>query len=173
MQYHKLEGIIINKRAVGEANYFVTIFTSSVGKLSCFARGARSIRSHRLSSLDLFSLVRFEVIEKQGRNTLTHVELVNSFRQNKAALIHISRLFQIGELIDALTAENDPHPQVYQLLVIALTHLSRFETPEYLYRFKTRLLKELGFYRPGLLPDTIDPFIESILNRSLKSRVLN
>lgn len=173
MQYHKLEGIIINKRAVGEANYFVTIFTSSVGKLSCFAKGARSLRSKRLSSLDLYSLVRFEVIEKQQRNTLTHIEVVNSFRENKDALAHISRLFQIGELIDALTVEDDPHPSVYELLVTALTHLTRFETPEYLYRFKTKLLKELGFYRPDLNISTIDPYIESILNRTLNSRMLN
>lgn len=167
MQYRKLEGIIINRRAVAEADRFYTIYTLQEGKLSVFAKSVRSIKSKRVSSLDLFSLINFEFLENGGRRTLTHVELVDSFRAGKKQLRDVSRLFQIGELIDVLVPEGDPQESVYRLLQTALTHLSRFETSEYLTRFKLRLLHELGYGDRNLTPDKLDSYIESLISKPL------
>ena len=105
MQYSKLEGIIINRHIVGDADRFYTILTSNAGKISVFAKSVRSLKSKRASSLDLFSLIRFETTGNGSHRTLTHVELIDSFRSGKKELKDISRLFQIGELIDALVPE--------------------------------------------------------------------
>ncbi|KKU88479.1 MAG: replication and repair protein RecO protein [Microgenomates group bacterium GW2011_GWF2_47_9] len=169
MQYKKFEGIIINRRFVGDADRFYTIFTKEDGKIMVFARSVRNIKSKRASSLDLFSKIKFESIEKNDRKILTHVDLIESNREGKTKIINIARLFEIGELVDALTGEEDPHVEVYQLLDTALVNISRFVTPEYLYRFKTRLLKELGFYSPSLTDSTIDSYIESLIERPLRS----
>lgn len=167
MRYAKLEGIIINRRAVADADRFLTILTREEGKISVYARAVRSLKSKRSASLDLFSLIRFELVERGENKTLTHVELLDAYRDGKKKLGDISRLFAIGELVDALVPENDPHPEVYDLLSTALTHLSRFDSPEYLARFKKKLLFLLGY---GDAPTDIDSYIESLLSRQLRAK---
>lgn len=169
MQYHKLEGIIINRLSVGDADRFYTILTKNAGKIRVFARSVRSVKSKRASSLDLFSCVKFELVDRGGRKTLTHVELVDSYRDGKKQLKDISRLFQMGELIDALVPEDDPHDSVYMLLHTALLHLARFDTPDYVRRFKIRLLRELGYENPALKDSQIDMYIESLISRNLRA----
>jgi len=171
LNYSKYQGIIINRRAVGDADRFYTILTKDSGKISVFARSVRSLKSKRASSLDLFSLINFELVSKGDRRTLTHVELVDGFRRGKRKLSDISRLFQIGELIDVLVPEDDPHNEVYELLSKALTHLSSFETPEYLLRFKKKLLQHLGYENKALKDDQIDPYIESLISHSLHAKI--
>lgn len=170
MHYQKYEGIIINRHTVGDADRFYTILTKDAGKISVFARSVRSMKSKRVSSLDLFSQIKFEIIERGGRRTLTHVELIDGFREGKRLLKDISRLFQMGELIDALVPEDDPQQVIYDLMLTALTHLTRFETPDYLIRFKLRLLRELGFENPDIDSIHLDEYIESLLSRPLRSR---
>lgn len=169
MHYHKLEGIIINRRVIKDADRFLTIFTREMGKISVYARGIRTITSKRAGSLDLFSHIKLELIEQNDRRTLTSVELLDGHHVSKDKLENISRLFQIGELIDVLLPEDDPHLQVYALLLTALTHLHRFATPQYLYRFKKKLLLLLGYGDPALTPTTIDSYLESLLSRPLRS----
>ncbi|EKD79963.1 MAG: hypothetical protein ACD_40C00239G0003 [uncultured bacterium] len=169
MKYQKLEGVIINRRVVKDSDRFLTIFTQEMGKISVYARGIRSITSKRAGSLDLFSHIKFELIEQNDHRTLTSVELLDGHHISKSTLSNISRLFQIGELIDALLPEDDPHPEVYILLLTALANLHRFATPEYLYRFKKKLLLLLGYGDRELDPSQIDDYIESLLSRPLRS----
>ncbi len=171
MKYQKLTGIIINRHVVKDNDRFLTIYTQEYGKISVYARGVRSVKSKRGSQIDLFSHIRFEVFEKNDRHTLTSVELLDGHHVSKTKLGNISRLFQIGELVDVLTPEHDPHIEVYELLVTALANLSRFETPEYLYRFKKKLLNFLGYGDRPLSPSDIDDYIESLLTRPLRAKI--
>lgn len=168
MNYQKFSGIIINRYVVKDADRFLTIYTQEQGKISVYAKGVRSVKSKRGSQLDLFSHIKFEVFEKNDRLTLTSVELLDGHHLSKTSLSNISRLFQIGELIDKLTVEHDPHLEVYNLLVTALANLPRFETSEYLYRFKKKLLKLLGY--GNFENQDIDTFIDSLLTRPLRTR---
>lgn len=172
MKYLKLEGIIINRRSLRDADRFLTIFTREYGKISVYAHSIRTVKSKRAGSLDLFSHIRFELLEKGEHKTLTSVELISSHQHNKLALTNIARLFQIGELIDGLLPEDDPHLEVYELLSTALTHLSEFETPTYLFRFKKKLLQLLGFWDTSLTEATIDPYLDSLLTRPLRAKII-
>lgn len=168
MKYQKLSGIIINRHVVKETDRFLTIYTQQEGKISVYARGVRSVKSKRGSQIDLFSHIKFELFEKNDHRTLTSVELLDGHHVSKTTLGNISRLFQIGELIDALTPEHDPHPEIYELLVTALANLSRFDTPEYLIRFKKKLLDLLGYGDRPLTPEEIDDYIESLVSKPLR-----
>lgn len=176
MKYQKLSGIIINRHVVGDTDRFLTIYTLEEGKISVYARGVRSVKSKRGSQLDLFSHIKFELFEKNDRRTLTSVELLDGHHVSKTTLGNISRLFQIGELVDALTPEHDPHKEVYELLVTALANLSRFDTPEYLYRFKVKLLYLLGYlhslenWNTGIPEhNDIDAYIDTLISRPLRT----
>ena len=167
MKYHKYHAIVINRRNIKDSDRFLTLYTLESGKVDVYARSVRSLKSKRLASLDLFTHISCEAIEKNDRLTLTHVDLLHTHQDSKTSLANISRLFQIGELVDKLTPDGDPHPEVYNLLLTALTHLHRFDTPEYLNRFKKKLLTELGF-DPD--PADLDDYIESLLSRPLRTR---
>ncbi|PIW08343.1 DNA repair protein RecO [Candidatus Collierbacteria bacterium CG17_big_fil_post_rev_8_21_14_2_50_45_7] len=169
MHYLKYHGIIINRRVVKDSDRFLTIYTLEQGKISVYARGIRSVKSKRGSQLDLFSHIRFDVIEKNDRMTLTSVELLDGHHVSKTTLANISRLFQIGELIDRLTVEHDRHTEVYDLLVLALANLARFETPEYIFRFKKKLLELLGY--GDFDNQDIDTFIDSLLTHPLRAKI--
>lgn len=170
MKYHKYHAIVINRRNIKDADRFLTLYTLESGKIDVYARSVRSLKSKRLASLDLFTHISCEVIEKNDRLTLTHVDLLHSHQSSKTNLSNISRLFQIGELVDKLTADGDPHPEIYNLLLTALTHLSQFDTPEYLQRFKLRLLEQLGYGYTDLRDHDLDNYIESLLSRPLRTR---
>lgn len=169
MKFHKLSGIIINRSIVKDADRFLTIYTKEEGKLSVYAKGVRSLKSKRAPQLDLFSHIKFELIEKNNRWTLTSVELLHNHHQSKTKLSDISRLFQIGELVDLLTPEQDPHIEVYDLLQTALLNLSRFETPLYLFRFKKKLLHLLGYGLSTQNQTELDTYIESLVSRPLRT----
>jgi len=176
MHYLKYHGIIINRRVVKDSDRFLTIYTLEQGKISVYARGIRSVKSKRGSQLDLFSHIRFDVIEKNDRMTLTSVELLDGHHVSKTTLANISRLFQIGELIDRLTVEHDRHTEVYDLLVLALANLARFETPEYIFRFKKKLLEILGFGLPVIQSEVegsniVDNYIDSLLTHPLRAKI--
>ena len=177
MQYHKLTGVIINRRVLKESDRFLTIYTLEEGKISVYARGVRSVKSKRGSQIDLFSHINFELFEKNDRRTLTSVELLNGHHLSKTTLGNISRLFQIGELVDALTPENDPHSEIYDLLVTALDNLARFETEEYLFRFKKKLLFLLGYLssledgKTGIPDNDIDAYIDTLVARPLRTKM--
>lgn len=169
MHEHKSKGIIINRRSVKDADRFLSILTADEGKISVYAHAVRSIKSKRMSSLDLFNVIRFETVGDIGRRTLTHVELVTGFREGKRKLSDITRLFVIGELVDSLLEENDPTPEVYELLETALGNIHRFDTPEYLLRFKKKLLRLLGYWDTALADKEVDNYIESLLSRPLRA----
>jgi DNA repair protein RecO (recombination protein O) len=171
VKYQKFSGIIINRRAVSDNDRFLTIYTEELGKISVYAKGIRSMKSKRGNSLDLFSHIKFEVFEKNDRRTLTSIELLNGHADSKTELKHISRLFQIGELVDRLTAEEEPGSEIYKLLVTALTHLSRFDTPKYMERFKKKLLSHLGYGTRDLGSIALDDYIESLLDRPLRTKL--
>lgn len=170
MKYQKFSGIIINRHVVGDNDRFLTIYTLEEGKISVYAKGVRSVKSKRGSQLDLFSHIKFELFEKNDRRTLISVELLDGHHVSKTKLGNISRLFQIGELVDKLTVEHDPHREVYDLLVAALGDLSRFETDEYLLRFKQKLLLLLGY--GDFDGQDIDTFIDSLLTRPLQANTI-
>ncbi len=169
MRYQKCQGIITGRLATRDSDLVITLVTKELGKLVCYARGVRQINSSRAAKLNLFSLVNCELVEKSGRYLLTHTELSHSYRQSKQHLKDIGRLFEIGELVNALLPENEPNPRVFELLKKALYNLHRFRAPAYLERFKLRLLIDLG-YGAKTSPFDIDSYIESIIEHKLRAK---
>lgn len=170
MKILKFEGFILNKLSLKDADRLLTIFTKEQGKIVCYARGVRNITSSRISKLDLFSHIKFEVIQNKDRLTLTNVDLINSHSINKKDLNNISRLFEIGELVDGLLPENEVNKEIYYLLNKALLNLTRFDIPEYMRRFKLRVLSELGYGSKDLGVNELDDYIESILEKPLLTK---
>lgn len=118
MRSYNLEGVIINRRNVGEADKIITLFSLQNGKVFLKAKGIRKLSSKRAGSLELFNLVKTSIVVGRGNvDVITEVSVIETFSSWKKHLGRINIAYQLSEIIDHLTPENQPHEQVYRTLV--------------------------------------------------------
>lgn len=166
MRTFRAEGIVIKRQNFGEADRIVTLFTKRFGKVRILAKGVRRIQSRRGPNVELFNRAVFFVHKGRTFDVLTEVQLQYTFPRIRENLELIGLAYYVCELVDGLCAEHQPHPNVYDLLIEALTELDR----GMIQRFEVGILSELGFLpRDKVVPDTTS-FIENILERKLKSK---
>ena len=80
MRTYTVEGIVIKRQNIGEADKLITLFTETLGKITLLARGIRKSSSRRVGSLELFNQVKVSAARGRGElDTLTEVQLLNSF----------------------------------------------------------------------------------------------
>lgn len=175
MKNFRVDGIILKRQNVGEADRIVTIFTKEFGKLKVKASGVRKIASKRASHIEIFNLVTLSLYKTQGLPFLTEVITLSQFDGIKDHLARITCAYHVCELIEGLCPENQALPEVFDLLVRMLTNISvktKFE--EIVKLFEIELLSLLGYY--SLAEDTatknVSFMIENILERKLKTRAI-
>ncbi len=141
------EAIILRARAYGESDKIVTFLTEDAGKLTGIAKGAKNSRRRFANCLDPFTRVRVHFRVRPGAS-LVFMESCDLL-QASGALAEPNK-FAYGsyllELVDQLTEEAHPVPDVYRLLHEALDELTRgAATSAFLRVFELRLLHHAGY----------------------------
>ena len=141
------EAIILRTRAYGESDKIVTFLTDDAGKLTGIAKGAKNSRRRFANCLDPFTHVRVHFRTRPGASLvfMESCDLLHSTgslaEPNKFA--YGSYLI---ELVDQLTEEAHPVPEVYRLLREGLAELQRgAATSAFLRVFELRLLHHAGY----------------------------
>ncbi|MFI5367050.1 MAG: DNA repair protein RecO [Candidatus Binatia bacterium] len=141
------EAIILRTRAYGESDKIVTFLTDDAGKLTGIAKGAKNSRRRFANCLDPFTRVRVHFRARSGASLvfMDSCDLLQSTGQladpNKFAYGSY-----LVELIDQLTEEAHPVPDVYRLLREGLDELQRgAATSAFLRVFELRLLHHAGY----------------------------
>lgn len=139
--------IVLRSRIYAESDKIVTFLTSEIGKLTGIAKGARNSRRRFPNCLDPFTVVRvhFRIRPNASLAFVESCDLLTppSGMADPAKLAYGSYLL---ELIDLLTVEAQPVPEVYDLLTEALSELGRGPaTAGFLRSFELRLLRHTGF----------------------------
>jgi len=117
--------LVIGTLPLAESDLLVTFFSRREGKLRGVARHARRMRSRFGGALELFTLGEL-IFFDGGRSDLVqidHFDIVRPFARLREDLERLGQAAWIVECAARLTAERDPHPVVYGLLVRALTSL--------------------------------------------------
>jgi len=169
---YRTEGIIIKRTNFGEADRLLTVFTKHKGKLKLIAKGVRRLNSRKKGHLELFSQTRLFMAKGKNLDIITEAETINNFPSLRKNLTQVQTAYLFCELIDQLTAENQAHPKVYQLLTNSLTHLNRQPTSinHLIIFFEKNLLQLLGFGLPKTISrQTLEIHIISITEKPLKS----
>ena len=131
MALHKTRAVVIGRRAFGESDRLVDFYTREHGKVRGIARSARRPRSRFGSALELFTLGEM-VFFDTGRSELVQVDHFDIVRPFVGVREHLERLGQGAwavELISRLSADRDPHPALFGLLVRALAALETARRP--------------------------------------------
>lgn len=145
----KTEGIVLRVRNMGEADRVVTVYTKDRGKLTAAARGARRVRNRLLGSTQVFTHGLYLIFPRQGLHNLSQAEIIHSRQPLREDLEQFAYASYITELLDALTAEEDPAESVFSLLASALALAEKGRLKLAARAFEIRLMRELG-YEPEL-----------------------
>ncbi|MDR7544063.1 MAG: DNA repair protein RecO [Armatimonadota bacterium] len=147
MGLYKIEGVVLRRRNLGEADRLVTVLSWDRGKVTVVARGARRPRSRLGGRLEPATRFRALVAEGRTLDVVSQVEVLDTFATLRADLEQMGAASILLELADRGLADRHPHPEVYRLLVEALGQV-RAGAPELAWRwFAARLLVLTG-HRP-------------------------
>ena len=125
MAAEKARAIVIRTFPFGDTSCVVNLFTREVGKLRALAKGAWRPKSSFDAALDLLSTCQVIVLRKSsgGLDLLTEACLEHRFRVGRSlAAFHGG--MHVADLLDCLTADGDPQPELFDVAHSTLQILS-------------------------------------------------
>ena len=127
----KTQAIVIRAIPFGETSAVVTLFTREFGKLRGLAKGAWRPKSAFDGGLDLLSISQVLVLRKSAGqlDLLTEARLERRFRVG-GSVAAVRAAMQVAELLDVLTAESDPQPELFDAAEATIVALSAWTGPD-------------------------------------------
>ncbi|MFC1627230.1 DNA repair protein RecO [Patescibacteria group bacterium] len=169
---YKAEAIVIKRINYSEADRLITAFTKKYGKLKLIAKGIRKPTSRKKGHLELFTQVKLQIARTKTFHIITEAETINSFPELRKNLNRVRIAYLLAELISQLTVRQQEHPEIYQLLLQALTTLNSQQAPkDFILNFEKQLLEYLGFGLPKTITrQSLESHIASITDQNLNSK---
>ena len=108
-----------------ETSCVVTLYSREFGKISGLAKGARRLKSPFEAAIDLLALCRIVFIHKSSDtlDLLTEAKLQRRFRAGSRDLSRLYTGYYIAELLNEMSEEGDPHPELFDAAERALASL--------------------------------------------------
>ncbi|HVA45705.1 MAG TPA: DNA repair protein RecO [Pirellulales bacterium] len=148
MQPEKATALVLRAVEFSETSSVVTLFTREFGKVRGLAKGARRLKGPFESALDLLARCRIVFLRKSSDalDLLTEAKLEKRFRPAARDLSSLYAGYYVAELLNELTDDADPHPDLFDLSVETLAALERGEVavPPLVLRFELAALRSLG-----------------------------
>jgi len=148
------EGIVLKTHALGDTSRIVVVYTRDHGLVRLVAKGARKSPSRFGISLEPLSRSRFHFYFRNDRelHLLSQADTLVGTGIGMAELPRLAHSQAALELIDRLVWGEEPHAELYDLLVQALDTLAaapESALPAITIAFELQLAALLG-YRPRL-----------------------
>ncbi|MBS0209795.1 MAG: DNA repair protein RecO [Planctomycetes bacterium] len=148
MSAEKALALVIRVVDFSETSAVVTLFTREFGKLSGLAKGSRRPKGPFESALDLLGLCRIVFLAKSSDalDLITEAKLERRFRPAGHDLSHWYAGYYVAELLNELTLDRDPHPDLFDAACQTLAALGREECAAgvTVLRFELTALRLLG-----------------------------
>jgi DNA repair protein RecO (recombination protein O) len=143
---YRIEAIVLRRVNVGETDRILTLFSRDRGKLSSIAKGARGPKSRIGGATEPFTVLDGLLAQGQTLDVLTQAEVKEAFGGIRKDLVRIGYASHFLEIVDAGTEERQAFPQLWDLLVAALTVLETAATPDVLCRaFELHAMALFGY----------------------------
>lgn len=176
-------GVVIKKRRQKEGDLLITLFTPNLGKINCIAKGAQSLKSRRLGHLEIGSLIKVSLYEKNTFYWLSETESISSFLKNSSTLSQINLLFYFLEIVNTVLPSDQSQPELYQIIVRVVNAISHNQFSIFIEQ-EIKFLEQLGYGIPNEIYSSFEKkdykhtqslikrFSESIIEKPLKSSML-
>lgn len=148
MPLHKDEGIVLFKRAFGESDKIVRLFTLGSGKVAAIAKGANKSQKRFVNTLEPFNHISLEYFEKYGKG-MVRIENAHIIETNEGIEKSLKKASTAGfftEFVDRLTKDREQHTALFYILKEVLTGVrhSDFTYSDVLF-YELSMLQALGF----------------------------
>jgi DNA repair protein RecO (recombination protein O) len=116
------EGVALRSYALGDTSRIVVVYTREMGMLRLVAKGARKSPNRFGFALEPLTRSRFVVYHKPDRDLhlVSQAEVVNAIGSRITDLTRLTHAHAAIELVDRLVWGEEPHPELYALLVDTL-----------------------------------------------------
>lgn len=118
------EGVVLRTMRLGEADRIITFVTPEHGKVRAVAKGVRKTKSKLGGRLDLMTQVSIMCWRGRELDVVTQAEIIDSFRPIREDLDKMPVAFTMLEAVDQVAVERQPMPELFRMLVGALTTLA-------------------------------------------------
>ena len=142
----EVKGLVIRTVDIKESDRLIVIFTEEMGAVTALARGARSLKSRKMSSTMQFCYSSFVLFKKDDKYTVKEAELIESFFGVRESLDALALAAYISEVLsDVTTAECDR--DLLRLSLNSLYAISEKTHPLTIIKaaFEIRAVSVLGF----------------------------
>lgn len=129
MQRHRTDAFVMRRIPLRGNDVGVMLFTKSHGKLYTTAKGASSIKSRRIGTLDTGNMVQCEIVEGQKGWYLGHMTMVSRLMSIKQDMEKAMMYLLIMDVIDTLSPQGQQEEELYQALCTFLVRLERSSQP--------------------------------------------
>ena len=118
LRAQRLEALVLRSIAYGEADAVVHLLTRGHGRVSAFARGARSSRQRFGGALEPFGRVEVLVAQREGQElwSLREARLVEPHARLREDLHRIAHAGYAAELVHELSRAGEPADALFSLL---------------------------------------------------------
>ncbi|HEY1602338.1 MAG TPA: DNA repair protein RecO [Pirellulales bacterium] len=153
MSAEKTLALVLRVVEFSESSSVVTLFTRDFGKIRGLAKGARRPKGPFESALDLLSLCRLVFLRKSSEalDLLTEAKLERRFRPANHDLSNLYAGYYVAELLNELTDDSDPQPDLFDAADETLVALAQRIGPVdgVVLRWEMTALRILG-HQPAL-----------------------
>ncbi len=148
------EGVVLKTHALGDTSRIVVLYTREHGMVRLVAKGARKTPARFGYALEPLSRGRYVYYHKPDRDLqlLSQADTLSPLGSRMADLTRLAHAEAALELIDRLVWGEEPHPELYDLLVRALEATAAAPAaalPAITIAFELQVASLLG-YRPRL-----------------------
>jgi DNA repair protein RecO (recombination protein O) len=146
----KDEAVCIRTVDYSETSQIVTFFGKATGKIQAIAKGSKRPKSPFGGPIETFSSGPVVFTEPRGQSlsVLTEFEQRNIFGGLRGNLFALNGAFLAAELLNSLTTDSDPHPQLYDSFIRFLQDseqvINKAGLLARLFPFQLDLLREVG-----------------------------
>ena len=142
---YQVEGIILRRRNLGEADSVFTVFSDELGKFEAVARGVRKARSHMGGHLEPLTRVRVQIARGRNLDVFTQAESVSTYLAVRDDLERMGTAIYCAELVDRFTLEHAEHPGLFDLFAETLEALDAAASLNVVRYFELHLLGLAGY----------------------------
>ncbi len=149
MKLYKVRAVVLKSMNIQEADQLLTLFSRERGKIRVVAYGACKPTSRKRGAVQPFAHSDFLLRRGSGLDTVSQCELVEMFPELRYRLDKLGYAMYLAELVDSMTAEEEPSGAIFGLLLGTLRNLGNGDSELLMRAFEIKLLTVLG-YRPCL-----------------------
>ena len=123
----KTEGIIINKKDIGEFDRIITMFTGGFGKIDILVKGIRKSRKRDKLGSDVLSFSRTVVYKKENSFVGSTVETIKSYENIRGDMKRIGTVLYMFHVLNNILADSERKTVLYDLTLKSLDYIDREE----------------------------------------------